>query len=265
MKYILLLFALTLTAQAQASSTTAIQNALDLYAKHGTLDIPPPSKAVISALHNGEVIHIPTPSTRPDVAGGVLVMLLINQPRLKVWIANQDPHLAKTKQIDEFLVHTPRPHTYQWYGFVDFPFPFSDRHWVVESANNPQVATDTQNQIWERRWMLTKPALQDARKIIAADPNHDVALKDFDSAIFTPTNEGMWLFIRLSETETLLGYFVTSEIGGYVPVAAFNAWVRHTTSSMLQNNAKRALIVEEHYTQEHHIMYGGDNKVIPQW
>ena len=265
MKYLLFLLVFLFSSHAKASSSAAIESALNLYAKHGTLDIPTPSKEVVAALQRGDVIHIPTYATQSDVPGGVLVMLLINQPRPKVWIANQDGHLAKTKEVTEFLVATPKPHTHQWYGIVDFPFPFTDRHWVVESTTNAKLSVITQNQIWERRWMLTKPALPVARQIIADNPQHSVTLKDFDSAIVTPTNEGIWLFIRLSETETLLGYFVTSEIGGYIPVAAFTAWARHTTASMLQNNAKRAARVEEHYTQGHRLMYGGDNKIIPHW
>ena len=104
-----LLLALCFTTQVYATTPTAIHEALGLYAQHGTLKIPPPTDSMVSALRAGEVIHIPTPSTRPDIPGGVLVMLLINQPRPKVWIANQDAHLAKTKQVTEFLVATPRP------------------------------------------------------------------------------------------------------------------------------------------------------------
>lgn len=245
---------------ALAVDEQTINSTIDEFNSHSVFDIPTLSDAQRSQLANGSVVRLLNP-----VRGGnyqVVGLLAIPLPQQQVWVAGQDPHFASTAATEHRMSIEGDRAT--WYGFLDLPMGFSDRHWVVDVWNNHAMASATNNRMWEHPWRLNEQDLPQARTAVNNGQVGGLTVEAFDRAIFTPNNEGALAFVELSPNETLLIYHATSAVGGNVPERLMAEFAKATLEGYLRKIEKNAMdVVPGHYTAGHGTIPGGDGAPVP--
>ena len=94
-------------------------------------------------------------TTQPRRATG---LLLSTASRNQLWVSCQDMHFQQQESTTELRVSLSPPDKAAWYGYLDLPWPFDDRHWVVDVYNNHSLAKATGGKAWEHPWTLVPEA-----------------------------------------------------------------------------------------------------------
>ena len=189
-------------------------------------------------------------------------MLLIDEDIAitTLWAAYRDLHFQQQKSTTEFLLHRQGVDLETWYGYMDLPWPVTDRHWVVTSWSNHQLAKKTQNKHWERSWKRNEVSPDQLATLLT-----DISLPSFidtPSAIYTPVNEGAWAMLTIAD-QLLLVYHATTVIGGNIPDNVVAQFVVHTVDEMLIDIRDRARNqIKVHYRAPHKTIFGGDGGPI---
>lgn len=247
---------------AHALDASAVNPLISEFNAGSDLDIPTLSASDSADLASGEVVRVLRKTTGDSYQ--VVGLLLVPLPRKQVWIAGQDPHFASGAATEKQLRTSGDQAT--WYGFLDLPMGFSDRHWVVDVWNNHALAAQTDNRMWEHPWRLRDGGLSMARPFVERGEVGDLTVEQFDKAIFTPDNEGALAFLAVSPDETLLIYHATTSVGGSVPERLMAEFARSTLHSLLTTIADNARdVVPTHYGAAHPRLYGGDGELLPQY
>jgi len=175
-----------------------------------------------------------------------------------LWVASLDPHLTVDPDLIEkkLAEHNGRE---IWYGYYKLPYPFSDRHWVIESWNNLALAKATNGASWEHAWQLAPGQESTVFSAVREGAVEGVDAAAVDSAVKTPHNHGAWLVIRLENGKSLLGYHATSTVGGSVPDWIVLQLVHGKLDALLKRvNDRCTTVVPEHYDAAHPHLEGGD-------
>jgi hypothetical protein len=85
----------------------------------------------------------------------------------------------------------------------------------------------------------------------------------FGEALLTPVNEGSWLFVPVSATETLVIYQTRASLGGGVPDSAVESWAMSSLSDVLHTYGANAERMTHEYVGNCVPQVGGDNQRIP--
>ena len=236
----------------------AFDIAISEFNKDAQFSLPKLTEAQIAKLQTGKVVtHIEKRQNKPGRAIG---MLLTDTDIPTLWTAYRDLHFQQQKSTTEFLLHRTGVDVETWYGYMELPWPVNDRHWIVTSWSNHELARATQNQHWERAWKLNEISH-------AQVPNQvkDISLPSFiemESAIYTPVNEGAWAMLTIVD-KTLLVYHASTVIGGNIPDNVVAQFIVSTVDEMLMDIHDRARKnIKIHYRAPHSFIYGGDGMPI---
>ncbi len=119
------MFALLLPAALAGPPVPELAAKLDQFNAHAEYPLPRLSARQLTDLANGEVVRILERPAGGDVrAIGLLVV---------EWRMTSGPDSGKAT----------------WYGHIDLPSPFKDRHWVVSVWNNHALHRATNGVAWE--------------------------------------------------------------------------------------------------------------------
>ena len=155
------------------------------------------------------------------------------------------------------------PDRARWYGIVDLPRPFSDRHYVVDVWNNHELAAATDGRAWEHPWTLVPGGVASARSLVAEGKVPDTDLSMWESAVETPTNLGAWVAVELPDGGSLFAYHAATRVGGNIPEGMMLQYVKATLDATLRAVEKRARqTVPGHYTAGHAPVVGGDGSPV---
>ena len=86
--------------------------------------------------------------------------------------------------------------------------------------------------------------------------------KHAEEAIYTPVNSGAWFTLAVGAQKSILGYQVTTSVGGSVPDKLLTQFVGTTMDEMLEKMKKRTRTIKAHYSKSHPVIYGGDSQAI---
>lgn len=248
---------------AHAGDDRSLTDAIATFNTHAVFDLPALDAKQQAALQKGEVLRLLLPDDNGNLR--VVGLLLLDMPLRQVWIAGQDPHFSSPDGVTEARLSGSGDRAV-WYGFLDLPMPFSDRHWVVDVWNNHDLAQATSNRMWEHPWRLDPDGLPLARAPIEAGQISPVTPKLYDKALYTPVNYGAFVFIGVNEGQTLLSYHATSVIGGNIPERLAAEFIRSGLEKLLRRIEKIARdTVPTHYTAEHPIVLGGDGQPVERY
>lgn len=209
----------------------------------------------------------------PDDAGApqrAVGLLLIDAQRDAVWVAMRDPHFGHAEELTEAPLSPTDQQPVLWYQYLDLPWPFADRHWVIEVWDSRAVAKASAGRDWEHWWDLPDRPVERTLEAARLHPPPAPA-DDVERAIHTPVNEGAWLAISLPGGRTLTGYHVTTVIGGRIPDRLVSDYTMMTLSSVLKGVQERSRTAAAHYDAHHsgaEALLGGDGEPIPpsaQW
>lgn len=244
-----------------AATPAEVEAALTRFQGVAAMPLAPLSDTQVAALAAGEVVA--RLEKRPDGHHRAVGVAVCDVPKEAMWLATQDPHFTGDDEAIEAEVEK-RPHRGVWYGILDLPKPFSDRHWVIESWDEVELARTSGDTIWEHPWRLRAGETSRVRARIEAGEVEGLTLEMYEAAIETPLNEGALVFLSLSERESLFVYHVTSDVGGAVPERMVAGFVKRTMTDHIRNLQKRARdVVPAHYRGDHAPVPGFREGAVP--
>lgn len=179
---------------------------------------------------------------------------ILNVPREEAWLSLTDDQLsAEVESLTEVPLSGRWASPKRLYGRLDLPWPFLDRHWVIDMANNARLALASG--AWERSWTVANGALADAR------PRTDSAA--FDASEVVPVNEGAWLLIPLEGGTTLAIYQARVSMGGSIPSGAVDTYTRSSLDGLFAGIERNAANVRSRYGRACAPQPGADGRPIP--
>lgn len=195
-------------------------------------------------------------------AGKAVAFYISDLPKEKLWIAFQDSHFVVQESTIEKIYKSDGADKLQWYGYIDLPWPLTDRHWLVRVWNNHKLAVKTKNAMWEHPWSLIPNGDVLCKDMVLQGKVKGVSEKMFKSAIYLPDSQGVWAMMDLHGA-TLLVYSATATVGGSLPEGLMMKLLLNGLDSFMRDGEKRARKeVPKHYTSGHQQVYGGDGVLI---
>lgn len=261
---VLALLAIVAAAVA-APPPTELSAALARFNRHAAFALPALSASQLDELSGGDVVRILERRDDGDVRA--IGLKVVRADQRDVWVAAQDTHYVATEGLTELrLSKDPATGKAIWYGHLDLPSPFKDRHWVVSVWNNHALHAATDGQAWEHPWKLARAAVPDARAAAAAGRIRGIDAARFDDAILTERNRGAWIAIELEGPWALVGYHATTVVGGSIPDGLMARAVHLRMRSLLRDLETRATtVVRSHYTPGHEPLPAGGPFATPYY
>ena len=253
---------LTLLLSAAHAEPEMIRETFQTYLRYASLPVPTPSASQLAKLDAGEVVkmEISGGESAPD---GAMVLVVSSLSRVALWLGSADSHGDEPHIIAH---HLPLQggEMFRWYGLVDLPRPFSDRHFLIRTVINRRLPA-AQPGMWERAWDLEAGGRETMRAVVAQGGVQGLSLETFDAAIYTPSNRGAWLFLDLPDGRTLFGYHAVSSLGGEIPDGLVTRYVFWGLDEVVKSVVERAQKVAQHYRGSHAPILGGDGQPIPRF
>jgi hypothetical protein len=245
-----------------------INDKIDAFNSLSYFDVPGLNTKQIDNLLEHEVVKVIDSGDGVVKAKRGVGYLLTPAKPSALWIAYSDAHFSLNQNFHYHNLDSQPPDKQTWYGLVDLPWPFEDRHWVTTSWNNHKMAAATNNEMWEHPWEKSPEYHQQAGNEIAKGKLGAVNFEQFEKAIFLPENSGAIATITI-EDQTLLVYHATGTIGGVVPEDLMLRYLLHSITDLLKGIEERAInTVPKHYRSDHHNtgahsqIIGGDGNPI---
>lgn len=234
---------------ALAATPAEIESLLQRFRGAAVMPLAPLSAAQHGELAGGQIVTLL--ERRSDGHHRAVGIAVCPVPKEAMWLATQDPHFTGGDGSIEAEVSTA-PHKGTWYGMLDVPKPFSDRHWVIDVWDEVGTARETGDVIWEHPWRLRRGGTGLVREQVQRGEIAGLTPEMYAEAIETPLNEGALVFLALSETESLFAYHVTTDVGGAVPERMVAGFVRRTMTEHIENLRRRATdVIPGHYRGSH--------------
>lgn len=252
-----LLLALPLASSAGAPESV-VSPAVARFNRAAVFPLPTLDPGQLADLEKGKVVKIIDRSGARDQPARAIALKLSSHSQPALWVASLDPHLTVDPDLTESRLDKADGKEL-WYGYYDLPYPFADRHWVIESWNNRALATATGGAAWEHAWKLAPHREAEALSAVRLGKVEGVEPEWVDSAVKTPHNHGAWLVLALEDGRSLLGYHATSTVGGSVPDWLVLQLVQSKLDALLKRVDDRCdELVPSHYTAVHPDLEGGD-------
>jgi hypothetical protein len=236
-----------------------IVKALETYlaSSRSPFPMPPPNER--ARLLEGKVLKQRIKRDEGDLALGLTVS---TEPLRDLWLGSLDPHFDNVKNVRTYMFTPPHDAVTRWYGLVDLPRPFNDRHFLITTVLNRAMAEQSGGRIWERTWNLEADGVATMAPIVAAGKVEGVDVAAFEKAIYTPVNHGSWFFVQLDPAHVLVGYSCATVIGGDIPDGLVTQHVLAGLDELLTKVVSRAETIHEHYKTGHAPLVGGDGLPI---
>jgi hypothetical protein len=238
----------------------AIVEAIEAYKKGSTFPFPMPDVEQRARLLEGKILKVRLKEEAGDRALGMAVSTL---PMAHLWIASMDPDFTTVSNVHGLMLEPPPEAMHRWYGFVDLPRPFADRHFLLTTTPNRTMAGMSNGTMWERSWRLEPDGVAIMAPLVAAGKVEGVDVKAFERAIYTPVNYGSWMMVQLDPEHVLIGYSVATVVGGDIPEGLVTQHVLMGLDELMGTVLERASQMVEHYRGAHTVLLGGDGKPIP--
>ena len=243
---------------------------IEEYNKNAYFAIPKLNSSQTVELLKGKVVKIIDHDPLGKDPSRAIGYFISDLSKNDLWLGTQDPHFTVQSSTTEFLLEqdASTPDKMQWYGYLDTPWPITDRYWVVLSWNNHKLAKNSQEQYWEHPWELIPNGPEISRKSIDKGLIKKGSKSQLDDAIYTPYNQGSWGMLSILDKsipgKTLVVYQAKTVVGGNIP----EALILQVTYSGLDNlllelDERTRNRVPKHYVSGHDTIYGGNGKKIP--
>lgn len=254
--------ALTGTALGD-EAPSPISQALADFNAHARFPLPVLTASQRERLEAGKLVKIRQVPDDDDAPQRAIGLLHTKHPTAGLWLAARDAHFTATDELIEVRLTPAGQWPAQWYQLLDLPRPFDDRHWVIDVADTHPLSAATGGSAWEHAWSLSADGPATGAAAVAAGRIPDVDVDRADDAIYTPVNHGAWLVIGLPDGSSLLGYHVTTVIGGAIPDKLVADYTLFTLGKVLRGVEGRTQAVIDHYDAAHESIEGGDGAPIP--
>lgn len=191
---------------------------------------------------------------RSRPATGAMGVGLLPVSLAEAWLAITDDHpVDAVEGLHQVALRGAWGSDKLLYQRIDLPWPFQDRHWVLDSRTT--LALARASPAWERAWRADPAALSAARDRVGA--------ATWDDAATVPVNEGAWLLVPVDATNTLGVYQGRADLGGGVPEAAAEAWTAAALDDLFASTTRNARSMRRRYGPGCTPQPGGDGAPIP--
>ena len=146
----------------------------------------------------------------------------------------------------------------RWYEWIDIPFPFSDRHFVLDVWDNHALAKSSGNMIWEHPWEIATGAMSQTKAPAQRGEIEGVSAQVYNKSVEVDINNGAWVAIALGPNETLLAFHAQSVVGGAIPDKLIADFVMMSMGKVFKGIIGRAETCEEWFKPGKLIAPGGD-------
>ncbi len=253
-------------ARAASLTDVDLMRALGAWLKHSALPVPMPTVKERTLLLQGRMLKKWLPP-RPGAPVGAMGMIITDQGQAEMWLSSADGKHMDGHTDDGKLTahHLPKRgnEMFRWYGFLDLPSPFADRHFLIRTSVNPRAAAETDGRVWERTWRLEPDGVETMRPLVAAGAVAGLSMDRFDRAIYVPGNVGGWLSLRLPNDQTLFCYQASSSVGGDISDKLVNRLVMINLGKLLTNVEDFAKTMRRHYVAGHEPIKSGAAGTVP--
>lgn len=246
---------------SEGSEVAPLQAALTGFNAHARFPLPALSGAELTKLAAGKLVRIREIPEDPEAPQRIVGLKVSDQPAAGLWLASRDSHYTAVDEVVEVRLTPAGQWPAVWYQHLDLPRPFNDRHWVVDVTDTHSLARATG--AWEHAWVLSENGPTIGADAVAAGRIPGIDSERIEDAIYTPTNHGAWVVIPLAGGRSILGYHVTSVIGGAVPDKIVADYSLFMLGKLFKGVVARTPEVIAHYDAAHEPIEGGDGVPIP--
>lgn len=234
--------------QAEDAASIAVASGLAAYSS--AADLPVLSASHVERLADGETIVVVADSGRrgDDVDSlGLVGLRVVEAPRLLVWLSlfdgQHEPHPRYTRST------LSRSGDGSWvrYQHVNLPWPFRDRHWVIDASKNRQLAADSGGEIWEHRWDLHDRGLSLALEAFEGGRIDRLNKRQIERSVYLPENRGAWTLLEVDANTTLVVGHVGVDLGGLLPAGLVRRHSRSQLSAGLDRLAESSRVAHTRY------------------
>ena len=253
-------------ARAAGLSDADLMRTIALWRKHSRLPVPMPDIKGRAQLLAGKTLKAWLPP-RGNAPKGAMAMVITDHSQADMWMGSADDGHMSDEGDGAKLISHHLPKTgdemFHWYGFVDLPPPFTDRHFLIRTTVNSALAKVTHGQCWERTWTLDANGVATMRPIVASGGVEGLSIEPFEKAIYVPSNVGGWVSLKLPNGQTLFSYHASSSLGGDIPDKLANRFVMLTLGNIMDEVVRNAGRMREHYVAGHTPIKSGDGGTVP--
>lgn len=250
---------LSLGAPAKAPLTDAqLLTVLEEQARLAHAPLPVPGPKQRARLREGKLVKMRLPSTEGGPVGA-MALVVADLPLEEVWVGTADADMDDgDNELLSLDLPTRGDEVFRWYGYLDLPAPIADRHFLIRTSVDEALHAQTAGRIWARHWTIEADGLEVVRPLVAQGRIEGLSPEAFAEAIWVPHNTGTWLFARLPEGRTLLGYQATASLGGSFPDGLVNRTIYWGLDRLMEEILGQARRARGHYRAGHDPLPGGD-------
>lgn len=228
---------------------------------HAPLPVPGPKQR--ARLLDGKLVKMRLPSKAGEPVGA-MALVVTDLSLEEVWVGSAD---ADMDDGDNELLSLDLPvvgdEVFRWYGYIQLPAPITDRHFLIRTSVDRDLHAQTDGRLWSRYWTIEADGLEVVRPRVARGEVAGLTPEAFESAIWVPHNEGTWLFARLPDGRTLLGYRAVASLGGSFPDSLVNRTIYWGLDRLMEEMLGQARRARGHYRAGHDPLPAGDGGPLP--
>ena len=201
--------------------------------------LPSLSSDDLAVLEAGDVVVVtdgpPRSRATDDIDTiGVVGLQVINAPRLLVWLSVLGGNVEPPERVTRSTLAEPNNGSRIRYQHIDLPWPVRDRHWVIRSEKNIELAKRTDGLIWEHRWSLAEDGIEMLARAREDGRLVNPSSRALERSIYLPANNGAWTVFELSDSRTLVVVRMVVGLGGYFPAGVVRALAQYHARRGLQ-------------------------------
>lgn len=160
---------------------------------------------------------------------------IIHQPRLLVWLATFDgAGSERPKRYTSVVLDRQGLGSYVRYQHVDLPWPFADRHWVIQLQKDLDAARVSDGQLWLHHWSLAADGRQLMEDAFERGLIERLSRQTLDESVYLPANRGAWILIEVSPDTTLVFAHFAADLGGHFPRALVRSFTARRVRAGMQ-------------------------------
>ena len=198
-----------------------------------------------------------------DSQMGVYGFQIVEEPRLLVWVATIGTSLKTHPRYNRVVIERDDQGAFLKYQHINVPWPFKDRHWIIDVSKNIALAENSDGVIWEHRWSLAEDMPARAQAAYDDGMVDGVTPRQFRKSLFLPENKGAWVAFQLDPQRTLLVAYAAADLGGNISRGMAMSFAKRKLAQGLGMIAERSANVHERFG-EISAVYDGYGRLITE-
>lgn len=244
-----------------------VRGAISFYNEHAKDPLAPLNHEQIEDLARHKVVVLRRKEGRgensEDLNWRVFGYLLIPQSLKKVWLAGMHPEYVRSDAYVLVRYSEDGRGGSTAYMYVHAPWPVTDRQTAIVAVMSREMAEASNGFVWEQRWDIARDQQRIAEELVDAGKVQGVDPDMVQGAVWLPVNYGSFALFRFGDELTLLGWSVTTSVGGHIPDALVSAFAAEQLKGSLKELEKRASWIEDVYAADELPIYDVYGEVIP--